>query len=95
MFDMLYEVNCHTQYFIEEKYLYFCDILIKLYAQTVQQKFQLDVVIREGANVEFNLNFMNFGSSWYLQDTYVIYPLFFMQIQNLVTIFVVLCKSRL
>ena len=42
-------MNCCTQYFIWEKYAYFCDILIeiKLYAQNVQPKIHLDVVIRE------------------------------------------------
>ena len=30
--------------------------------------------------------------SWYLQTTYVIYVSFFLWIQNLVTIFVILCE---
>ena len=48
MFGILYEMNCHTQYFIWEKYAYFCDILIKikLYTQNVQPKIHFDVVIR-------------------------------------------------
>ena len=43
-------MNCHTHYFIWEKYAYFCDILIKIkfYAQNVQPKIHLDVMIREG-----------------------------------------------
>ena len=48
MFGILYEINCHTQYFIWEKYTYFHAILIKikLYAQNVQPKIHLDIVIR-------------------------------------------------
>ena len=50
----VWHIICHTQYFILEKYAYFCDILIKtkLYAQNVQPKFHLDVVIREGGHQE-------------------------------------------
>ena len=46
-------MNCHTQYFIWEKYAYFCGIFIKiiLYTQNVQPKVHLDVVIREGSKV--------------------------------------------
>ena len=44
-------MNCHPQYFIWERYEYFCDVLkkIKLYAQNVQPKIHLNVVIWEGA----------------------------------------------
>ena len=37
---LAYEMNCCTQYFISEKYAYFCDILIKikLHSQNVQPK---------------------------------------------------------
>ena len=43
MFGMLHEVNCHTQYFIQEKYVYFYDILIiiKLYTQNVHPKIPI------------------------------------------------------
>ena len=52
MLGILYDMNGHTQYFILEKYEYFCDILIKikLYTQNIQPKIHLDVVIRVGDN---------------------------------------------
>ena len=63
MFGIYYEMNCCTQYFIWEKYAYFCDILIKikLYAQNVQPKNPFDVVIREGDNCNWiNLSKFHF-----------------------------------
>ena len=47
---ILYDMNFHTQNFIIEKYVYFCDILIKikLHTHSVQPEIHLDVVIQEG-----------------------------------------------
>ena len=49
IFGILYEMNCHPQYFIWEKYAYLCGILMKLNCmpKIYDQKFHLHVVIRE------------------------------------------------